>query len=258
VTVPDYSPVTEKCGDPVTHEALSMVYTRYRFAADFCRRRRVLEVACGPGVGLGYLARHAGEIVGGDFTDSLLGQARRSLRGVIPLVRLQAGALPLRAASRDVIVCFEALYFFEDAEKFLRECRRVLVSQGILLLCMVNPEWPEFNPNSSAHRYYSARQLSVLLKETGFHCDLFGAFPAATASRRAACVAGLKRAAVAWHLIPSTMDGKRLLKRLFLGPLVPFPEAVEDGMAAYAQPVPLESNQPVSGYKVLFAVGRSA
>ena len=54
------------------------------------------------------------------------------------------------------------------------------------------------------------------------------------------------------------MDGKRLLKRLFLGPLVPFPEAVEDGMAAYAQPVPLESNQPVSGYKVLFAVGRSA
>jgi ubiquinone/menaquinone biosynthesis C-methylase UbiE len=102
VSALDYSAVTEKSGDRVTQEALSMVYTRYRFAADFCRRRRVLEVACGPGVGLGYLARHAGEIVGGDLTGSLLGQARRSLRGVIPLVRLQAGALPLRAASRDV------------------------------------------------------------------------------------------------------------------------------------------------------------
>ena len=82
-----------------------MVYTRYRFAADFCRRRRVLEVACGPGVGLGYLARHAGEIVGGDLTGSLLGQARRSLRGVIPLVILMI--LPGKKTSKsENIVCF--------------------------------------------------------------------------------------------------------------------------------------------------------
>ncbi len=258
MTVPDYSPVTETCGEWVTPEALSMVYTRYRFAAEFCRGQRVLEVACGPGVGLGYLERQAGEIVGGDLTERLLQQAQRSMQGATPLVRLQAEALPLRAGSRDVIVCYEALYFFEDVDRFLKECRRVLAPQGRLLLCTVNPEWPECHPSSYARRYYSARQLSTLLNESGFACELFGAFPAAPASRRAAWVARLKRAAVAWRLIPSTMVGKRLLKRLFLGPLVPFPAAVVDGMAAYAQLVPIESNRPVCGYKVLFAVGRSA
>ena len=65
MTLSDYSPVTEKAGDWVTPEALSMVYTRYRFAADLCRGRRVLEVGCGPGVGLGYLGQHAAAIVGG-------------------------------------------------------------------------------------------------------------------------------------------------------------------------------------------------
>ena len=257
MTFPDYSPVTETCGEWVTPEAVSMVYTRYRFALDFCRGRRVLEVACGPGVGLGYLGQHAAQIVGGDLTDSLLRQAQRSLQGTTPLVRLQARALPLRTASRDVIVCYEALYFFEDVERFLHECRRVLVPQGRLVLCTVNPEWPEFNPSSYACRYYSARQLSALLKKSGFQCELFGAFPAEPASWRAACVAWLKRVAVAWRLIPSAMAGKRFLKRLFFGTLVPFPAAVDADMAAYDQPVPLGSNQSIADYKVLFAVGRS-
>lgn len=258
MTSPDYSPVTETCGEWVTPEALSMVYTRYRFAAECCRGRRVLEVACGPGVGLGYLGRQAGAIVGGDLTESLLRQAHRTVQGATPLVRFRAEALPLRAGSRDVIVCYEALYFFEDVDTFLKECRRVLAPQGQLILCTVNPEWPECNPSSYARRYYSARELSALLRQSGFTCELFGAFPAQPASWRAAWVARLKRAAVAWRLIPATMAGKRWLKRLFFGALVPFPAVVVDGMAAYAQPVPIESDQPVRGYKVLFAVGRSA
>jgi SAM-dependent methyltransferase len=67
-----------------------MVYTRYRFAAECCRGRRVLEVACGPGVGLVYLGRQAEAIVGGDLTESLLRQAHRSVQGATPLVRLQS------------------------------------------------------------------------------------------------------------------------------------------------------------------------
>ncbi len=256
MTLFDYSPVTEKAGDWVTPEAVSMVYTRYRFAADFCRGRRVLEVACGPGVGLGYLRRSTDAIVGGDLTDRLLRQARSHLQGTTPLVRLQAEALPLSSASRDVIVCYEALYFFEDAGKFLAECRRVLAAHGHLLLCSVNPEWPEFNPNPHGRRYYSAQELSALLRESGFQPELFGAFPVAPASIPAAALSWIKRVAVHWRLIPSSMAGKRLLKRLFLGKLVPFPAAVTEDMAVYAPPVSISCEQPAIRYKILFAVGR--
>lgn len=235
-----------------------MVYTRYRFASKFCRGRRVLEVACGPGVGLGYLAGQARDVVGGDVTDPLLQRARHRLQGAIPLVRLDAEALPLRPASRDVIICFEALYFFEHPAVFLNECRRVLGPHGCVILCTVNPEWPEFNPNVYGQRYHSARQLSALLRETGFHPDIFGAFPIGPTSGRAACLSWIKRVAVILRLIPSSMAGKRLLKRLVFGKLVPFPATVEDGIAAYAPPRSIPTDQPIAGYKIIFAVGRPA
>lgn len=233
-----------------------MLYTRYRFASEFCRGKRVLEVACGQGVGLGYLARQAREVIGGDVTDTLLQQACDTLQGTLPLLRLEAEALPLRTASRDVIVCYEAIYFLKDPEQFLQECHRVLTPQGLLLLCTVNPEWPDFNPSTYGRQYYSARQLSTLLRESGFQADMFGAFPVITASFRASCVSWIKRVAVALQLIPATMEGKRLLKRLFLGSVVPFPPTVDDGMMAYVQPVYISSDQPITGYKILFAVGR--
>jgi len=256
VTLPDYSPVTEKAGDWVTPEALSMVYTRYRFASEFCRGKRVLEVACGPGVGLGYLARRAMDVIGGDPTDSLLQQARHRVQGRISLLRLEAEALPLRTASRDLIVCYEALYFLQAPERFLQECRRVLSPQGLLLLCTVNPEWPDFNPSPWGRQYYSTRALTTVMREAGFQAEMYAAFPVVRASHRASCVSWIKRLAVALHLIPSSMEGKRLLKQVFLGGVVPFPAAVDDGLATYAQPVGIPQDQPVPGYKILFAVGR--
>ncbi len=252
----DYSSVTEKDGDWVTPEALSMVYTRYRFALDFCRGKRLLEVACGQAVGLGYLAKHAAQAVGADVTEKLLNRARHTLQETLPLLRLDADSLPLRTASRDVIVCYEAIYYLKHPIQFLQECRRVLSPQGFLLLCTVNPEWPDFNPSPYSRQYYSARQLSALLEKSGFQTQIFGAFPVADSSFLASCVSRIKRVAVALQLIPSSFHGKRLLKRLFLGRLVRFPAAVDDGMTAYAQPVPISCDHPIVGYKILFAVGR--
>lgn len=258
MTALDYSPVTEKVGDWVTQEALSMVYTRYRYAAEFCRDKRLLEVACGQGVGLEYLAKHGRHTVGGDITAELLARARQRLQGKIPLLRLGAEALPLRTASRDVIVCHEAIYYVEHALQFLQECRRVLTPQGLLLLCTVNPEWPDFNPSPYSRQYHSARRLSALLQEAGFQAEISGAFPATKAWLWDYPLSWIKRAAVALRIIPSTMEGKRLLKRFFLGRLLPFPATVDNGMTAYCPPVPISLEGAVTGYKILFAVCRPA
>ena len=97
----------------------------------------------------------------------------------------------------------------------------MLSPQGHLVLCSVNPEWPEFNPNDHGRRYYSARELSALLREAGFQPDLFGAFPVAAASIPALSVVDQAcRGPITFD--PSSMAGKRVLKRLFLGKLVLF------------------------------------
>jgi 2-polyprenyl-3-methyl-5-hydroxy-6-metoxy-1,4-benzoquinol methylase len=63
----DYCTVTELPGSNATKEQLARLYHRYHFAAGFCEGKDVLEVACGAGQGLGYLARKAKSVVGGDY-----------------------------------------------------------------------------------------------------------------------------------------------------------------------------------------------
>ncbi len=250
----DYSTVTETSGHRVTKQAISMLYTRYAYAAGFCRDKDVLEVACGAGQGLGYIAKRARRVVGGDYTVALLKQAQRASGSRLPLLRLDAHDLPFRAASFDVVLLYEAIYYLTQPEQFLDECRRVLRPDGLLILCTVNPEWSDFNPSPFSARYFSATELAEVLSKCGFRVELQGGFPVTDRSPVDLLVSLVKRAAVAMHLIPATMKGKEFLKRIFYGPLVQFPPCIEDGMADYAAPAPLLPSSPTRDYKVIYAL----
>ena len=252
----DYSGVTEVLGSRVTPEALSMLYTRYTFAATLAEGRDVLEVACGGGPGLGYLAQRARRVVGGDCTASLLVQAARHYQGRIPLVRFDAQGLPFRAASFDAVLLYEALYYLAEPGQFVREAARVLRRPGRVIISTVNREWSDFIPSALSTRYFSGRELVSLLGQQGFETTLYGAFPVTRASAKHRAVSMIRRTAAQLHLVPPTMKGKELLKRLFLGRLVVFPAEVAAAMAPYGLPVRLDADAPIRDFKVLFAVGQ--
>jgi len=98
-----------------------MVYTRYAFAAKLCEGRNVLEVGCGGGHGLGYLAKRARRVIGGDYTEGLLAQANRHYGGRISLVQFDGHALPFRSGSFGVVLLCEGLYYLTNATKFVDE-----------------------------------------------------------------------------------------------------------------------------------------
>ncbi|MBM4030067.1 MAG: class I SAM-dependent methyltransferase, partial [Planctomycetes bacterium] len=200
----DFSIVTEATGTPVTREALSMMYTRYRLAAEYCENKDVLKVACGSGQGLGYLATKVGRVVGGDCTEKLLRVASRHYHGRMPLVRLDAQMLPFKDQSFDVVILYEAIYYLVRPDQFLAESRRVLRDQGTILISTVNKEWSDFNPSPLSARYFSAQELGELLKSQGFNAELYGAFPVCGESIKDRTLSLLKRAAVQLHLIPKT------------------------------------------------------
>ena len=231
-----------------------MLYTRYRFAADYCLGKAVLEVACGAGQGLGYLGKTANRVIGGDYTEGLLKSAQRYYRGRVPFIHLDGHALPFRTSSFDVVVLFEAIYYFAKPDLILKECRRVLRKNGVLLLCTVNKEWLDFNPSPFSVRYFTAQELFDLLHQHRFQVQLSGAFPASVETMKDAIVSFLKRAAITLDLMPETMKGKELLKRMFLGPLQALPPEVFDGMASYCFPVRISEKDKASNFKILFAV----
>lgn len=250
----DYSPVTETPGDEITREAASMLLTRYEHAAHWCVGKDVLEVACGSGQGLGYLARRARRVVGGDCTERLLGAARRHYRGRIPLVGLDAQRLPFKPASFDVVILHEAIYYLDAPDAFVRECRRVLRPTGTVVLWTVNREWADFNPSAFSHWYPTARDLATLLGSSFGRVQIYGAFPASARSFADLLISFVKHVAIRFHLIPRTMSGKRLLKRLFFGSLVRVPAEITADLAPYSPPELLEPARFHPDFKVLCAV----
>ena len=97
-----------------------------RNSARYCEGRQVLEVGCGAGSGLGYLGTRARRVVAGDYTHELLAMARSHYGPRFPLVRLDGEHLPFRERGFDVVLLYEAIYYLQDAGRFVDEARRVL------------------------------------------------------------------------------------------------------------------------------------
>jgi len=134
----DFSTVTETWGLPATHEQLAMQYCRYRLAGDMGEGRAILEIGCGSGMGLAYLRQRAARVVGGDYTQALLDEARAHLERA-PVARFDAQALPFPDASFDVVLMLEMVYYIPDLDRALAEARRVLKPGGRFLCLEFTP-----------------------------------------------------------------------------------------------------------------------
>ena len=113
--------------------------TRHRVWEEDCARmalelppgaRLLLDVGCGPGNSTVHLPRGA---VGGDPALSMLRRARKRA-GRLPLVALDAAALPIRSGSLDAVTFHSVLYLLPDQATALREAARVLRPGGRAVL----------------------------------------------------------------------------------------------------------------------------
>jgi ubiquinone/menaquinone biosynthesis C-methylase UbiE len=252
--MPDYSTITELPESNVTPLQLERAYSRYMFGALFCKGKDVLEVACGGGQGLALLAQHAKKVVGGDIEENNLAYARDTYRDdrCVQVVRLDAQNLTFDDDSFDVVLLYEAIYYLEDPEQFMSECVRVLRSRGMIVICTANQDWPGFNPSPFSRSYFSVPELSRLCEKYGLKVELYGAFP----DNSTAIKSFLKKVAVRLHLIPGTMKGKVLLKKIFYGSLVTLPKKLQQGSFSYTPPVLIPSDHIDSTHTAIFAVAR--
>ncbi len=251
-----YTSVTELPENNASKEQISRMYHRYRFAVPFCQKKDVLEVACGAGMGLSYLAKKANKVVGSDIDKDILKFPNDTYkdREDIALIQADAQSLPLDDNSFDVVLLYEAIYYIPEAEKFVTEAKRVLRENGVLIICTVNKEWSGFNPSPFTCKYYSGPELCDLTSQSFSKTELYGAYPVSTGSVLGKIVSFIKKVAVTFHLIPKTMRAKEFLKRIFFGNLIPIPSELEEGMAEYKEPELLSLDNVEVEYKILYSV----
>jgi ubiquinone/menaquinone biosynthesis C-methylase UbiE len=103
--------------------------------------RKVVEVGCGTGRNTTWLAERAAEIVGLDFSEEMLAQARSRVNN--PRVRfIQHDARmtwPLADSAADVVIAMLILEHVEKLEPVFAEAARVLNTGAQFFLCELHP-----------------------------------------------------------------------------------------------------------------------
>ena len=246
---------TDVAGEEATEVQRLRQYSRYLWAAEYCDGKTVVEVACGTGQGLAVLSDRARVVLGGDYSSDNLRRTRETYEDSVPLLRLDAHHLPLADGSVDVVLLLETLYFLPRPEAFVAEARRVLRPGGRLLISVINKDCWDFNPSPLYPRFFGMPELAQLLAQYGFAVTGFGAFPLDRPSARQRFFHPIKRLAIALHLIPRTVQARRLLKRLVFGKLVQLPREIRPGDAPYVQPVAETTDGPDTVHQVVLVEG---
>ncbi len=148
---------------------------KYRIIADVVERRfrprsngrpRILDLGCGPGNLLDYLAPH-GDPFGSDFSQDALQFCAG--RGFKRLFRADFHHLPLRAESLDLITCIDVLEHLSDDRGAIGELVRVLRPGGLLVVSV--PAfmflWGDHDTMYGHHRRYTTGQIRERFEAAG-------------------------------------------------------------------------------------------
>ena len=177
-SVPSY-PDVELPGQRVTSSTLQTVVMRYVVAGEMASGRRVLELGCGPGIGLEYLQKcGASDVKGADQNAGLLRMAREQSSADVTLVQCDAAL--------DTVLLLEVLMYLTNPVTVLREVRRMLRDGGTVLLSLPNGAALGVPPSGAIVRFYSSGDVGELLLEVGFAAEVFGVFPFREGARQKA------------------------------------------------------------------------
>jgi len=189
---------------------------RYRWAARWVGGMSVLDVACGTGYGSALVLRAgARRVVAVDHSVPALTFGRGRYPGVRYLLA-DAGALPLRAGSADVVISLETLEHLVDALPFLRALRGIVRGDGVLLVSTPNAAQTDGSNPYHVHEM-ALPELLELLAAAGFRAArVWGQFWRLPSRRGLWRLRGMGRLA---HEIARRPEVVRLPRALGLAPL---------------------------------------
>ena len=134
---------------------------RYAITIDYVKDKIVLDIASGEGYGSNLLSKYAKNVFGVDIDEASIEAAKAKYKSENLAFKLgQADLIPLGENSVDVVISFETLEHHDKHEEMMKEIKRVLRADGIVII------------STPVKRYFSGENKSknpFHLKELNSH-----------------------------------------------------------------------------------------
>lgn len=152
---------------------------RYLFAREVVTGKRVLDLGCGEGYGAFLLAQRAQRVIGIDVAPVAAAYAAsKYAAGNLRFVVGSALDVPLVGEHQfDIVTCFEVLEHVADSEKLVSEAKRMLRTDGILIISTPNKKTYSDDPqtrNPFHVREFYLHGFLDLLRARFKHLALYG------------------------------------------------------------------------------------
>lgn len=158
---------------------------RYKFASQFVKGKKVLDIACGVGYGSKLLAQMGSQsVIGVDIEKDVITYAKKESQ--IKNTSFKVGNITkYHQGKYDVIVCFETIEHVKNDKKAIKNLYNLLNSGGLLIISSPNRIITSLEANTiydkPANKYhvreYTINELVKLLRENGFNVsknDIYG------------------------------------------------------------------------------------
>jgi len=131
---------------------------RYQLAFEYCRNKKVLDIACGEGYGSAMLANIAENVIGIDIDETTIEHAANKYRS--RNISFRSGtvdSIPVADDSMDVVVSFETLEHHDKHDEMIREIKRVLKKDGLLI--MSTPDKKNYSDKTGYKNPFHIKEL---------------------------------------------------------------------------------------------------
>ncbi|MDT9179479.1 MAG: methyltransferase domain-containing protein [Limnospira sp. PMC 1238.20] len=132
---------------------------RYGLCLEIVRGKSVLDIASGEGYGSAILSQTASSVVGVDIDISSIEFAQQKYQYQSNLKFLVGGcdSIPLVSESIDVVVSFETIEHHDKHEEMMKEIKRVIKNDGILIIS--SPNRLVYSDFPNYHNHFHVKEL---------------------------------------------------------------------------------------------------
>ena len=252
----DYNSITELPNTEISHLQLKRSFQRYCFAKNLASNGKIVEIGCGGGQGLNLFLEVSNNIIGYDINKNNIETCNKTYKNETRINFFQQDAEKLKFEKNSVntFLIFETNYYLKNQEIFFKNLYEALEKDGKVIVCSANKDWHSFNPSPFSTKYLSLKELHDLGKQCSFEVETFISFPDKSSTVFDKIIKTIKRIAVKFRLIPKTMKGKLLLKKIFSGKMCLMPEKFTNDTDDYIPPTKTISLEKDIYSTAIFAV----